>query len=318
MLPFKQDIIYFARIDLTNTSFRITTESKADDLVGSIKQVGLINPPILIPQAQGFIVVSGFRRIAAASCLGWEKIPVRLLPESISERRCAELAVMDNAFQRSLNLIEISRCLVLLSKNLQPSESMIKEARKLGLPANKDYCKKVQPLSLLPWPIQEALLSNAIALPTALTLADLVPQDAIRMANFLKYLQCSLNRQREIITLLSEIGLSENISINEILEAPAVQSVIENSDVDKNQKTRIITGYLKRRRYPAISAAEAYFEKQVAKLKLGNRIRLSPPKYFEGTTFGLTLHFDTLDELKMQCRKLNKAIEDPVLTEILE
>jgi ParB family chromosome partitioning protein len=318
MLPFSQDIVELSEIDITDITFRITTKEKVDDLAGSIKHLGLINPPVLIPESTKLIVVSGFRRIAAATFLKWEKIPARRLPESFPKWQCAELAVTDNAFQRSLNLVEISRCLVLLSKHLHSFESLTQKAVDLGLQVNKDFCQKVRPLFNLPWSVQQALLSNAIALPTALALSDLQTKDAVLLANLFKSLRCSLNRQRQILTLVSEISLSEDISVHELLKASAIRMVIENPEMDKNRKTRIITDYLKRRRYPAIFASEEQFAQQVRELNLGNRLRLSAPPYFEGKTFGFTLQFDNLEELKTHCQKLNALVENPVLKEIIK
>ena len=150
MLPTDEKIVFLSTIDIKDSAFRITTEEKVDDLVKSFGNVGLVNLPILVPEAEKLNIVSGFRRVRAAACKGWEMIHARILPESFPKRRCAEIAVTENTFQRQLNLIEISRCLLLLRKHLNPPESLSEIAAALGLPAGQDICQKILSLSLLP------------------------------------------------------------------------------------------------------------------------------------------------------------------------
>ncbi|MBW2101027.1 MAG: ParB N-terminal domain-containing protein, partial [Deltaproteobacteria bacterium] len=61
-------------IDLEDKTYQITTNTTLDDLIDSIKTVGLISPPLLLKKKQDHsehTVVSGFRRIAACRSLGW-------------------------------------------------------------------------------------------------------------------------------------------------------------------------------------------------------------------------------------------------------
>ena len=70
----------FDRIDRDNTTYCITSREPSRALSDSIKDLGLLRPPILLPEAERFIIVSGFSRIAACNRLGWSHLSVRLLP----------------------------------------------------------------------------------------------------------------------------------------------------------------------------------------------------------------------------------------------
>jgi len=63
-------LIPLADIDPRDERFRITTRRDSDDLHISIGRLGLQAEPLVLPGASGFVIVSGFRRIAACRGLG--------------------------------------------------------------------------------------------------------------------------------------------------------------------------------------------------------------------------------------------------------
>jgi ParB-like chromosome segregation protein Spo0J len=101
-------------IDFEDPAFRITTRNDIDDLLGSIQKIGLLQPPVLMANSAGYTIVCGFRRIAACRKLGWTRIAAGILKKTVDRFKTAQLSIADNAFQRSLNLVETSRALKLL------------------------------------------------------------------------------------------------------------------------------------------------------------------------------------------------------------
>jgi hypothetical protein len=79
-----------------------------------------------------------------------------------------------------------------------------------------------------------------------------------------------------------------------------------------------LRAYLRQRRYPRIDAAEKTFEMHRKNLKLGNDIKLIPPKEFEATAYGLNLTFANLEHLKALQTRLNKIIQKPDFKKIIE
>ena len=62
-MKFREDIVCrsfdLASIDLEDNTFRITTDTRTEDLILSIKGVGLLNPPIVKKKTSGFQIISG-------------------------------------------------------------------------------------------------------------------------------------------------------------------------------------------------------------------------------------------------------------------
>ena len=96
---------------------------------------------------------------------------------------------------------------------------------------------------------------------------------------------------------MQEIALREDIAILEVLNEDRLQAILNQTDLDKSQKTRIIRSYLKQRRFPAVTRAARAFEKLIKELRLPGGIKLIPPANFEGSIYTLTFNFKDLPEL---------------------
>jgi ParB family transcriptional regulator, chromosome partitioning protein len=137
-------------------------------------------------------------------------------------------------------------------------------------------------------------------------------------AKLFETLKLSLNKQKEILTLVTEISLREDIPVLKMIKTDRVQKILTNEDLDRNQKIRKIRIYLKQRRFPAITAAENEFENLLKKLELGSGTKLIPPDNFEGSTYILKLFFRNLNELKDRQASIDELIKNPSLRKILD
>jgi hypothetical protein len=316
-MQFKEDTVPLSAIDTNDSYYRITTNTSFEDLGTSIEVVGLLNPPFLSRQPSGYRIVAGFRRINACQSLGWSKIEAKVLEPGKPDIECVKLAVTDNSFQRSLNLIEISRSVGLIRSVIENDGILLKTATQLGLPNNLAVLKKMEILCHLSWSIQEGVLSGSISLAMALSLAKLKDDDAVGFAEIFNAVKLSLNKQREILTLAQEIAARENLSIRELLTKKEIKDLIIADSINRAEKTRMLRQYLKRRRFPEIARAETAFANRVKKLKLGSDIQLIPPKNFEGSNYTLQLYFENLADLKDRKTTLDKLIQNQNLATIL-
>ena len=312
----KHQRVKLAAINFADDTYRITTAANSDDLMVSIKNGGLLNPPLLIANNSGFTIVCGFRRIEACRALQWQDVPARILDPATQKRTCAQLAITDNALQRSLNLIEKSRAIKLLDGYFEDDNELSRELSALGLPENRALVKKIKTLGHLSSHIHKAILSNTITLPMALRLGELEPAAATDFLALFETLKPSLNKQREILTLVKEIALAEDIPILKVLNEKRMQKTLNHPDIDRNQKTRMVRQYLKKRRFPVLTSAEKRFELLVKELKLGQDIKLIPPNNFEDTTYSLTLNFKNMVELKARKATFDTIIQHPALEKI--
>ncbi len=313
----KEAVIALTSVLLEDETFKITTEEKIEDLAGSIGNDGLINLPVIIKKKSGYAIVSGYRRIKAIKSLGQKELAARVLHKNTAVLECVKLAVSDNSFQRTLNLIEYSRCYKMLSHYYKEKE-LSKTALLLGLPDNQNFIKKVIRLCDLPGSMQKYILLDTLSLPMALELSKPeYKQIGIAIADIFDQLKLSLNKQREFLTLCYEIAAREDIAIADLIKSDDFSDVLSDQNLDRNQKTHILRAYLKKRRFPSIKIFESEFEKNVSKLNLISGAKLIPPADFEGNSFTIKLEFNKISELNKQTSFLNKLIKNPVLEKIV-
>ena len=304
--------IDLSSIDSEDGKFRITTQTEAQELVVAIQQLGLMHPPILKQYDTRYRIISGFRRIAACRQIGWSKVPAFILNPDTHDGTCALIAIADNSFQRPLNLVEISRSLNLLSCYFKEEKLQLKFASLLGLSEHRKHIKKIEKIFHLPEPIQDAILAETISLAVAMDLAaamdsdELEPDTGVELVKLFEQLGIGINKQRQLMVMLREIALRDNITVKQLLGHKAMRKILESSELDRVQKSRQIKSFLQQRRYPTITRTEKEFEAQVKKFKLGNSATLAPPRDFEGTTFTLTLRFDSHADLLEHQSKLDR------------
>jgi len=316
-MNYKLKMIPLAAIDVADETYRITTNTHIDLLADNIARVGIINPPILKQKGTFYSILSGFRRIGACRKLDWYDVEVRVVGNDEDDLRCATVAIADNAHQRPLNLIEISRSIHLLKRFFKNMNDLTQFGLSFGFPNNSSLLEKLHRLCVLPKPVQDAIISDTISLAMALELYRLDTTDSIAFTILFEELKLSLNKQREIVTLVKEISLRESISMEKFLTSKEVQDILGDRNLDRNQKTRLIRNYLRQKRFPTISQAESTFEKQVKDLRIGKGVQLIPPQDFEGKTYSIQLQFTDIDGLKTQGIELNRIINDSKLKAIL-
>jgi ParB family chromosome partitioning protein len=314
---FKEKIVKLSEVDTSDHSFRITTQEKVDDLMDSIRHVGLLNLPLLLEEKSRYIILCGFRRIEACRRLDRLDVKARILDSDSKKLECVRYAVADNAFQRPLNLIEKSRSIRMLSNFFPDNRRLSEEMSLLGVPCHESTIKRIRDICLFSKSLQNSILSESISMVTALKIHKMSNDVEDRFVNLFNFLKLSVNKQREIVTLIKEIALRENIPMARILEGQYLTKILNDENLDKNQKTRKIRSYLKQRRFPAITRAGQVFEEHRQNLKLGTGIKLIPPDNFESPTYFLKFSFKDLNELKDLKKIFDPLIENPSLKKIL-
>ncbi len=308
------------RVDSEDDAFRISTALDFSALSQSIKEAGLINPPVVQPKTGDvYRIVSGFLRLDACMSLGMSKLPVRAVDASVSDLECAVIAVTENASQRELNVLEQSRAFSMLGPDIPWNERvpLIKRALLLADSPNQRYVEQVESLCRMPDLIQKGVVDGAIALPTAVILNGMDKEQAMALAEVFCDMGLSLGKQRETLTLVKEIAAREDLSIIDVLECPDVLTILNDDNMDRNAKARLLRTYLKRRRFPSIMLAQETYEAEVKGLGLPKGVRLEAPPHFEGVVYSLKLDFHRIEDLSKKQDVIKDIIKMPGLGKIL-
>jgi ParB family transcriptional regulator, chromosome partitioning protein len=316
-MQFKIKNVTLDHIDSGDEVYRVTTNENTADLVASFAHVGLVNPPLLIKNNSNYTIVCGFRRISAYRCLELNSITARILAQNTKKFDCATYAIVDNAYQRPLNLVEISRAINLLDRFMDKTKQTEIKLEAMGLPENKSLIKKIKKIDRLPMALKNAIVSNVLSLSMALELGKLDKKTGIAFTQLFADLKLGLNKQREIFTLVNEIAHRDGLPMMAVIKAPELQVILNDNHFDRNQRAQKIREYLKQVRFPIITTAEQAFKAHLKTLNLSANAKLIPPENFESTMYTLKLTFSRISELHDHKLRFDALIENPVIQKIL-
>jgi ParB family chromosome partitioning protein len=82
----------------------VISQQAIEELADSISKVGVLQPIMVRPYADGYQIIAGERRWRAAKAAGLEKVPVRIMPSDDIES--LELALIENLQRQDLNAME--------------------------------------------------------------------------------------------------------------------------------------------------------------------------------------------------------------------
>lgn len=80
-----------------------------EDLIASVRRLGVVQPVIVRRDGEGFVLVAGHRRVRAAIEVGLEEIPA--VVAGGNEKRDSEVAFAENLFRKDMSAVETATAL---------------------------------------------------------------------------------------------------------------------------------------------------------------------------------------------------------------
>lgn len=148
-------------------------EEELEELAGSIRANGIIQPVILRKDTTHYEIVAGERRFRAAKMVGLEKIPAVI--RKATDEQMLELALVENIHRSNLNPIERAKAYRNYIDNFGISQT--EAAEKLG--ENRSVVANHLRLLDLPQDVKQMLVENQLSMGHARALLA-VPDDGLR------------------------------------------------------------------------------------------------------------------------------------------
>jgi hypothetical protein len=313
--------IPLAQIVFDAPALALTGASDLERLKDSLTAVGLLNPPCLRPQPQGefFQVVTGARRVQAASDLGWQQITARLLPRSTPDFHCLLVHLFDNAFSRGFNLWEQATLAARLCEYEAPSTVAAKYLPYLGLPTSPAHLARLLKTATLPAPWLRLAAQGRLALTAAATVAEWDPKDRDAAWPYFEGLRLSQSKQEEFLEQIMLLARREGVSAAAILAQKDLRHALTQAELTPPQRTEAVRRLLCRWFQPRLSAARQAFETTLGQLgwKRNPRFRLQPPPAFEGPDFHLEIKFRDHPELQQLLQEITSLVNDEEFSTLL-
>ena len=319
VIKYDNRVISISEIDYTDDTCCLSLHTDPVSIIGSIKAVGLINPPVLRQKADfKYQVICGFRRVKACQSLGWHKIDARVLVGDFSELDLFKLAILDNRSHRRLNVVEQARGILKLSAHVASTDRLEFLSWLLGFPPSQKVFEKLSNLSRLPEPVQAGVLDETISFEAAAHLGEFALEDALCFFDLLKGLKLSQNKQTQVIVFVQEIGIREDLEPVQVLQSKAIRTIMDRPDLNRNERGSALRTYLKRRRFPTLAEAQERFLEQLKALKPDEFTHITPPPYFEGGPYTLRMMFKNMKDFDERRKTLDAMAKNPALKKLLE
>jgi len=291
-------------IDSEDTTFLVGHKENLSPVQSSIKEIGLLNPPILRVIGEKYQIISGWKRILSCRELGLTELLCKIYDSSdLSDIDCLKIVFYDN--KDNFSDLELAE-LIKLFKDLcliDDKELMDKILPLLEIPSSRKHLDKYLSLASLDQAIKDAYYRDKITIEQAQMLSELTPSNQISMLNNL-LLQYNLNNNesRQVMQIVEEIALRDLKSILEVV------SQAEDAINTENQGKNELRQELRRMRYPELSSVEAEFKKAVQDLKLPNQINLLINQFFEGNDLEFRIKVKSTDELSQALHSLEGSL----------
>lgn len=202
--------ISLSLIDPPDPSVRLSSEPEGiEELAGSMRRIGLLNPILLVKEGNRYKIVAGHRRYLAARYLKWESVPSRVLLKH--DDPTAAISTHENIFREDLSPVEEANAI----RYLHDQEGLDFDQIASALSKSRSWVDSRW--EILKWPanLQEAVHRREISFTAARELSQLKDPE---------------NRER-LINIARESGVSSKTAMRWRLEEASTILAHEGSEL---------------------------------------------------------------------------------------
>ena len=232
-------------IDLSNRNYLHSYPERSPFLIESLKEVGLLQPPLLLETPHGLIILCGEGRVKACLELEFDYLPCLILKDKHSDKDLLFIALQSNLF-RPLNLVEkaifFNKVYLFLYK-----EEIPKTLKLLNLPPHQNTVQILHAISKLNDNYKNLILNEKINPQILKYYENFGEESFFKLLNLCINFYLSFSEQRELFELASDLIRIEKLK--EFLEELSQALSLE----DYNQRKRAYKEVFMKFRYPFYS-----------------------------------------------------------------
>ena len=283
--------INISDIDISNPKFIVPYKQISPELVNSIKDIGIINPPIVIKNDKEYLILTGFKRISISEELGLNTVFCRVVSKNeISFDQCIKIIYEDNKDRYTdIEICELCR------KHIDNGNDVKQFLKLIVYHTTEKNIQRFTYLSNIDSRIRNYYLDEKLNPEQCFFLSQIDTEDALLLLNkVIVPFRFNTNETREFLSELKDIYIRDDKPISQIVE-----SVINTQeDITKNS----IRLKIKKLRSPRLVEVEKEYNEIVKSLELPKGVLISYSPYFESNYIEVKTRIDSenkLNELKI-------------------
>jgi ParB family chromosome partitioning protein len=310
---YRPDFIHtaIAAIDVIDQTYVLGPEENVEpesELVESIRQFGVLRPPIIRSGKNGCLIVSGRKRVLAARRITTlEKLPCLMIPpeapelyvytllleESLSGTRMSLIQQAD-FFRRILQFSHVEDALPLLAKLGHKPQRFILDGLLSLLSLGKDALAAVH--------------KGEILQKTARKMLHMDEADQKVLVLLIHSLKMGSSKQQKLVEYCNELIMRTGLPLSTLLHdfIPAAEP---GKNLNIPQQAAALLSRLHDTCYPRTAAAELEFKQFVAKFGLPETMRLDHSPSFENDEVILTVSFEDKNSLQQTLPEIAQILQ---------
>ncbi|MDD8021063.1 MAG: ParB N-terminal domain-containing protein [Acidobacteriota bacterium] len=294
-------------IKLENRRYKFTLDEPSRKLLTSIRESGITEPVKVKTEEGGYILASGWKRVAAALAAGLKEIPAQIFPGGLTDLNIFKLVFFENYPQEDFSLAEKA---LIIKKFLEfglKSEKLIREFLPgLELPPERQTIDVLNRLSDLDWALPE-VHRGRWKLATARLFLAFPPEGQrliINLAGAFNH-----NQQAEFIDLLFTLQQRQEKEITAILAEREIEPLVQEIRGKKPQAGDRLMTVLRERVNPLVNQINREIRQKIKQIDLPEKCCLSYDKSLEKTFVSLNLMAGTEEELVAAVSHLSNSLK---------
>lgn len=140
-----------------NQPRKFFNQENINELASSIKVHGIIQPIVVIPDKENYMIIAGERRIRAASSIGLNEVPC--IVKHYDKKQLLEIALIENLQRQDLNVIEEARAYQYLIDQYNVKQDELSEA----LGKSRSYISNILRLLRLDKRVSDLIIAGEIS-----------------------------------------------------------------------------------------------------------------------------------------------------------
>jgi ParB/RepB/Spo0J family partition protein len=309
----KLENIPISEVDFDNETFFIGSKGDISSLKKSIKEVGIINPPILIERKGKYQIMCGRRRLEACKGLGFIEVLSKIYQGGeVSNEECLKLIFYDN--RERLSDMEKAEFLLKFKElcDFNESELLQKALPLLGIAPSRKNFENYMKLVNLEREIKDAFYLQRITIEQVFMLGEADSSTRIEILErvLLKF-KFNTNETREVVREIQEVGFRDRKSISDVVDEIGLKIGEKGVKADFRRELRTM-------RYPALLRAEEEFRDCLRSLNLPNEVNISHSPFFEGNYVEIRIRIEGAEELREILSYLHSALNKGEIDRLLD
>lgn len=305
-------------IDLADRTYFLSPEDEQPPprLVESIREYGMLHPPLVQQQSAGrFIVVAGWKRlITAVTLLHWNSVPCIVVPADCPAQHLHSCLLEESLAGSPLSLAEQSAFFASLSE-ICPVEDILPLLAKLGHRPNKHQLDELLGLRKLAPSARFALHRGILNYTSGRKLLRLSSADQETLVAMITKFQLGGSKQQKLIDQGTELLRREQVDLKAIT-TPFLEHMDMSRQENIPQQAAALLNWLHEQCFPRSVLAESEFSRRVAQLNLPTTMQIEHSPFFEEDSVTLALTFTDWDSLQKSLPAIHRilAASDPAKT----